>query len=348
MIQMNKSFSSFSQMKALTWPEQIQAILNNDFLPPIGAVIDLTNICNLKCYWCNAQSFRDTESLDYDHVMDVLKMLKVWGVRSVCFAGGGEPSLWRHFATAIRTASNYGLSVGVSTNGIELTGEMIKIIGKRAKFCGFSIDAGSFKTWSKLKCGMYPMWLKMQKNAKMLSHYKKLDLTYKMLVTPENQTEIIKACRLAKRLGFNNFYCRFPAFENVPSVRKMKGYNRRLIDHHIRQIESMENANFHVYANVSRGINEHYKKNLTFKKCRCTPLVAVFCADGWCYPCIDYRGRKKWRMCRHLQLNNFWNSKGHKSIISKIDVKTCPRCAFTSYNEIIDAYEMDYMFMDFP
>ena len=118
---MNKQYSSFSQTKGMLWNEQFDGILQGKLLAPIGAVIDLTDRCNLGCLWCNSQGFRSKNILQTDHVKKIVDELADWGVRSVCYAGGGEPSLHPDFADIIRYSAEKGLQVGISTNGTKLT-----------------------------------------------------------------------------------------------------------------------------------------------------------------------------------------------------------------------------------
>ena len=345
---MNKLFSSFSQTKALLWKEQIDAILSGKLKAPIGAIIDLTNKCNLGCYWCNAKFYRDDSTLDIHHVMEVIDMLSAWKVKSVCYAGGGEPSMHPGFDLAVDYAARNGLEVGISTNGILLNNLTIQSIGNYARFCGFSVDAGTVQTWSAVKCTNLKNWSRMLENAKELSKYDSLDLTYKFMIIPENQHEIFVACKLARRNGFDNFYCRIPAFENVPGVSSIVGYDSNLINSQIRKALKYDSEKFKVYANLARAIDFKFQKRLAFKQCKATPLAAVFCADGWCYPCIDLRSRLEYRMCKHLDLIDYWGSQKHLKMLESIDISRCPRCAFSHYNEAIEAYENDYMFKYFP
>jgi MoaA/NifB/PqqE/SkfB family radical SAM enzyme len=357
MIFMNKAFSSFGQMRALLWKEQMDGILDGRFKPPIGALIDITDRCNLKCYWCNAQSFRSENELETDHVFRIIDMLKAWGVKSVCFGGGGEPATYDNFAEVLRYAFNNDLEVGVSTNGTLLNTRMIQAIGECARFCGISIDAGTPATWYKLK-GMalttkyhtpkYHFWNNLFYNADRLAKCKGLDLTYKMLVVPENQHEIFTAAKMAKAHHFNNFFARFPALENARNVANFpEGYSAKVITEQLRLARELERERFRVYT-TDRGIDRNFHKCNSFKQCRATPFVAVFCADGYCYPCSDHKQEPSLRMCGHMQIKNFWNSKKHHAIIKSLDVNKCPRCSWARYNEAIEAYETDYMFRYFP
>jgi cyclic pyranopterin phosphate synthase len=345
---MNKLYSSFSQTKGLLWREWFDGIIQGNFLPPVGAVIDLTDRCQLNCEWCNAQAFRSSNTLETDHVKKIVDDLVDWGVKSVCFAGGGEPSLHKDFAEIVRYSSRTGLEVGISTNGVSLSVEDLEEIANHARFCGFSIDAGSERTWQCLKkSNCYSQVISNAKALANLAAGTKLDFTYKLMLTPDNQHEIWAACKLARKIGFKSFFVRPAAFQNVPGVNVDYKFDTQLIQKQLKRCSSLETESFHVYGSFNR-VNDEMRKVLPFARCLATPLLAVFCADGYCYLCIDYRQRPYGKLCRHLELREFWNSPEHHKLISQINLECCPRCAMAHYNKQITAYQTDQMFKWFP
>jgi MoaA/NifB/PqqE/SkfB family radical SAM enzyme len=345
---MDKQYSSFAQTKGLLWHENFDSILSGSFKPPIGAVVDLTDRCNLSCVHCNSQAYRSANILEKEHVKQVLEDLGNWGVKSVCFAGGGEPSLHPDFAEIIKYSIACGLQVGISTNGTALNQDTMETIAKHATFCGISVDAGTEKTWAATKKSN--LWRVLIANAKYicdLARNTKLDLTYKFMLTPYNQYELLKACKLAKKLGFKNFFVRPASFENVPGLKETYQYQIDKIEKQLHKCFNLETDDFHVYSSFKR-VDANLRKIAPFKKCLITPLIATFCADGYCYLCIDYRERSYGRLCKHLELRTFWGSAAHKKIIDEINLNNCPRCAFAHYNMQIEAYASDYMFRWFP
>jgi MoaA/NifB/PqqE/SkfB family radical SAM enzyme len=347
---MNKQYSSFSQTKGLLWNRQFDGILSGKLLPPIGAVIDLTDRCNLGCIWCNSQGFRSQNILKTEHVKKIVNELADWGVKSVCYAGGGEPSLHPDFAEIIEYSAEKGLQVGISTNGTQLTQEQISAIAHYARFCGLSVDAGTPATWIRIKRGSRDLLAQLFANIVELvkeSQFTSLDLTYKFMLTPENQAEIVTACALASKMGFDNFFVRPAAYENVPGVDAKIEFNVEDVNRQLERIEDFETSHFHVYSNFKR-VNGEFKRVLNFKKCQATPLSAIYCADGFAYLCIDYRERSYGKLCKHLDLRKFWGSPEHLKILADIDLAKCPRCAFGHYNEQIESYQADQMYRWFP
>jgi len=348
---LNKQYSSFSQSKGLLWREWYDGILNQKLLPPVGCVIDLTDKCNLHCGWCNARFFRAPNMLSTDHVKRLVDRIADWGCLSCCYAGGGEPTLHPDFAEIVEYTAKQGLEVGISTNGTVISREAIDAVAEYARFCGFSIDAGFGQTWTELKGGTLKMWDDLMWRAFHMGQAAletPLDLTYKMMLVPENQYEIVEACRKAKKLEFKSFFVRPAAYEGMIGVEKPKEpFDVEAIKNQYAYCESLETDWFKVYSSFGR-VGKKFERINLFDKCRASPLIGVFCADGYAYLCIDSRGRLERRLCKHMELFDYWGSKEHLKRIEEIDLSDCPRCAFCMYQQQIQAYEDDYMFRAFP
>lgn len=118
--------------------------MNNQ--PPIGPgtiEIDLTDACNHDCVWCSDIFIREKKGLMPEEVVNAaLIQAKMMGVKSVVFKGGGEPSIYKHFESAVRTAKNEHLRVGLITNGSRLV-EHHDVIDDCMDWVRVSLDAGT-------------------------------------------------------------------------------------------------------------------------------------------------------------------------------------------------------------
>jgi len=318
---------------------------NSEFLPPVGVAFDLTDKCNLKCYWCNAQKFRSSNMLSFDHVKKVLNMLKGMGVKSVCYAGGGEPTLHPKLPEILDYTHSYGLECAVSTNGLTLTDKLIDSTIQNCKFVGFSVDASKAETWSKTKGLSKQCFKTVLNNIRRLTHKNKnchVDVTYKLLLTPENQNEILEACELAYSLGCTSFFVR-------PVVLNWKlDFDVDKVEQQIRECKKLDSKNFKVYTNFERVKQEDYSKNNNFSKCYASAVLPVLCADGYAYLCVDHRQDVNYRLCEHLKLKDYWGGREHKKLIENVKPANCPRCTLTIYNRQAEAYFNDVFFKNFP
>ena len=137
------------------------------------------------------------------------------------------------------------------------------------------------------------------------------------------------------------------AFENIPGQEKDLSFDTAAIHEQIALCQDLESESFQVFLNFGRVTSDLHKVH-RFTKCRASPLFAMFCADGYCYLCIDYRARPAWRLCEHLEIRKFWNSPEHHRLIDSIRIEDCPRCTFGNYNEQIEHYQKDTFFKWFP
>jgi MoaA/NifB/PqqE/SkfB family radical SAM enzyme len=96
-----------------------------DGTPPRGPFhieLDLTDRCNVACYFCNAMDVRTKEQLPYERVVEIVDACVPNGLRSVRFAGGGEPLFHRDVERVIDYVHSKGLVIdNITTNGVALT-----------------------------------------------------------------------------------------------------------------------------------------------------------------------------------------------------------------------------------
>ena len=113
---------------------------------PILLVLAPTAACNLDCPAC-CYSKRDAGQLDLNVFIHAMESLKRLGLKSVEFAGGGEPTLHPRINDMIEACYRLGLPVGIDTNGTRLDlVEPALLNGMRwIRLAGGTIEAG--KRW---------------------------------------------------------------------------------------------------------------------------------------------------------------------------------------------------------
>ena len=84
---------------------------------PTHAEIDLTDRCNVACYFCNQQDVRTTQQLPLAKIFSLLDELVASGLRSVRLSGGGDPLAHRDVAKVVARLTELGVNVdNVNTN----------------------------------------------------------------------------------------------------------------------------------------------------------------------------------------------------------------------------------------
>jgi len=254
------------------------------------------------------------------------------------------------------------VEVGVITNAVALNEDYADIITDGTRFCGISFDGDNPKTYEMMRGKNH--FMTIVKNVAKLNIYrikKKsiLDTNLKFLIHPYNYKEIYGVAKLAKEIGCCGIHIRPAGIKNVPGVKDpMKRWNKKKLDEYSKAVNDviertweLADKNFQVYA-VRHKFGPTLQKVIKFKKCRCTPLAGVFGSDGWFHLCFSMRGRKGFKLVRHVpdpyEVMRVWGSKHHMDLMKKINPEKCMRCAFTRYNEVIENCIMeDKMFRNF-
>jgi len=365
MREWNDPWNPFNSAKVLLWREWLEGCAKGDFLPPVTSDIDMSRHCNFRCPHCNAWRVVDNKqpNLPLEHWKKVSDCIADWGVKSSCLSGGGEPLTHPDFSEFAKYQwFENGIENGVITNGSLLKKKDINDLAVSCRWIGFSVDAATPETFMKIKGLNNPqIFYTVIDNLEKLSNRcaqadNDCDTTFKFLITPDNAHELYEAAELAKKIGVVNFHARPVGFDNIKPLKGLtnEAFNR-VIDVINKQIEAaleLEDENFHVY-----GIRHKFKLNLerkiSFKKCRATPLLVTFGADGNVHLCFDMRGRKDMILANHYpdpcEVRRVWNTDKHHKTIESIDPAKCPRCTFGPYNEIIEKVIIeDRMTRNFP
>ncbi len=348
MKEWNEPYNSFNSLKGLLYRDNFDGIMKGEFLPPIEVNIDPVNNCQLKCIWCNGKKIISKEPMIMtdEHLLELIDFCADWGVKAICFAGGGESVLHPSLDKALYRIKEKGMESAIITNGLFKDGEQIKAIAETCRWVGVSVDAVCQDTYKKVKG--YDYFWKVIENIKKLVECGAREVTYKFLIHPINQSEISNACSMARNIGCHAFHarpCAFLCYDKIEREFDMDSINDQFGLCHFGEDEK-----FKVYTIFHKSTPKLARK-IRFQKCHASPLLAMFEANGDVSICIDQKGYKHTRLCSHKDpetVRSIWGSEAHKALINEIDPSRCPKCTMGIYNELFEAYKGDRFCMNFP
>ena len=331
----NDNYNSFNSNKALMYRQWYDGIVKGEFLPPVEASVDPVNDCNLNCLWCNGYDVRKRkEMMSPYHLLELCDFFAKWGVKAVCFAGGGEPTMHPALGDAFQRLHVLKVPSAIITNGLFLDEEQIKRIATYAQWIGISIDCAKEETYEKIKGRN--MFKTVMRNISTLLSYNPREVTYKFLVNKFNQYEIYDAIRTAALIGCHCIHIRPVSYKN---------FQKHEEPHDIIRINKQIDEGFQDYGDkikifaIRHKYNEKMHVKFPFKKCMVTPLMPIFSADGWVTACIDRKADNSLRLCKHdnpESVMKFWGSKEHREILNRINLKECPKCTLNIAQEIYE------------
>ncbi len=302
--------------------------------PPINIEIGTTSACNHKCKHCYVDYLKPKPLILKKEVLfSLMKDLGTFGVKSICFAGRGEPLLCKDLPEAIEIAKEANLDIALATNGIFLTEEKAQQILKHLTWARFSILGGSPETYSLLQGAPKGDWEKLLGNLKNCIKIKRRDslevtLGIVMFIFHENGHEVLKTASLFKDIGVDYFVVK-PVGDykknNYTADRRLKEKFHDLLV----SCEDLSDDKF--YCSVRWDMFNEWERK-SYGECLSLPFMAVIDSDGGVYACGGYWQDK--RYCYgNLNDNSFidiWRSEKRRQVMEymqkKINFLECYNC----------------------
>ena len=133
--------------------EIIEAIAaNRATRGPVHAELDLTDRCNVACYFCNQQDLRTKESIPLPKLTDLIDELAETGLKSVRLSGGGDPLFHRDVLPVMDHLAARNVVVdNLTTNGVALTADVAaRLIRNKAREVIFSLNAADAADYARM------------------------------------------------------------------------------------------------------------------------------------------------------------------------------------------------------
>ena len=343
MQEWSNKYNSFNSMKGLMYVNEFEGIVKGKLLPPIEALIAPNAICNSKCIWCNSKETLEKykgESIDPERMKRLITDWIDWGVKGYCWSGDGESTLYPAMTEMLYFVRELGGENAIITNGVHMPDDLKMAMVKTCNWIGVSLDAASPKTWAHVKGIPEENYYKMIDNVtKLVKMNKKVRISMKFLLHPDNCHEVYDACMLAKKIGVLDFHVRPVCTEGFYDVEH-RTFTKRQIKSINKQLEKCfkeETPYFRVYG-VKHKFSEDLQVLNNFQKCWAAPLLLITTPEGLVYHCIEQRGNPKFALCALEDIRKFWGSKEHLDLLHSIcPEKECTaRCTMNNYNEQVE------------
>jgi len=110
---------------------------------PAHVELDLTDRCNVACYFCNQQDLRTKEQLPLDTITGLLDELVASGLKSVRLSGGGDPLFHKQIVEVLDNLAARGVVIdNLTTNGMALLPEIAeRLVANGCREVIFSLNA---------------------------------------------------------------------------------------------------------------------------------------------------------------------------------------------------------------
>ncbi len=291
---------------------------------PIYAEISLAGACNHRCMFC---AFDFT---GYVPVMAPLPPLKNFireaaglGLKSILFAGEGEPLLHPQAAEIVAWARECGVDAALVSNGALFDEAAIRAMMPHLTWVKISIDAGTPETHARVHGTRPEDFGTILDNLALAARLRRENgwrctLGAQSLLLPENCEEIPELARRLREAGAD--YLVVKPYSQHPS-----SLNRRqsipVLDRFARvepELEGMNTDRFQVIIRHRAIINVH--SNKLYEACLGLPFAIHVNAEGDLFPCNVFAGKADYIYGNYTRegFKAIWEGEGRKRVTEKI------------------------------
>lgn len=300
-------------------------------LLPAQVDIDLTNVCNQDCFYCNSAEFRANKPVQkkYTEYIALLDKLSSWRqhtpnsygtTHTITYPGGGEPTVLVGYEHVIEHTIDLGFLTSITTNGSNLDKLLDSIVVEKLKkiaWIGIDIDAGTEDLYEQIRHSLTAKSLfnRVINNATNLIDAG-VNVDFKCLINPlnDNVDAFNDLFALVKRINGRGLYFR-------PAIIDSRAYN--ITDSTLSLLNQLsEQYRLPIYVNTNKTIPRNYKK------CHQMYHFPVFCADGKIYICCEGKGNPQFELGSwdHGDFRDLWMGERHHDIYNKTRVEFCQPC----------------------
>ena len=320
--------------KLIFHPDRVAAWRAGKNIYPVYAEISPSGACNHRCVYC-ALDFMAYEPrfLDTALLKKRLTELGRLGLKSVMYAGEGEPFLHRDMAELTEHTKRSGIDAAFTTNAALLRHDIAERVLPVTSWIKVSINAGSAKTYAavhRTKPQDFDTVLENMAFAADLKRRKKYScaLGMQMVLLPENAHEAVALAKKARAAGMDYLVIK-PYSQHPQSITKKYGAIKYAdYEKLAKDLEKQSDAKFSVIfrLNTMRKWDEHEKP---YNRCLALPFWTYIDAGGNVWGCSMFLGKKEF-LYGNITDNTFreiWNGPARKKslamVCDKLDASQC-------------------------
>jgi len=331
--------------KLIYHPQRVSDWLKTGDCFPLYVEIGLTNRCNHRCIFCALDWFEKKPiDIDTDVIKKALHEMAECGVKSVMFAGEGEPLMHKDISEIVPYAKQQGLDVAITTNGAMFDREKLEKILPSLSWVRFSVDAGTPVTYKKIHRGGSRDFEKVLMNLRDAVAIKRRDnlsvvIGVQFLLIPDNLDDLETFIQIFKEIGVDNVqikpYSQHPLSKNRYTIEYSQ---HQSIEDKVRKFETPE---FQVIFRSQTA--KRLMKKRPYHECYGMPFFTLIEADGSVIPCMMFYRQPEFCFgnLNEQSFASIWTGKTRKTVLRKLTKQTIDHCRDGCRLDAINRYLYD-------
>jgi cyclic pyranopterin phosphate synthase len=302
--------------------------------------------CNQRCIFCAFDYLKyKPEVLGEAFLKKFIKTAANKGIKSIMYAGEGEPLLHKNISEIVRFTKHSGIDVAITSNAVMFLKELAQRCIPYLSWFRASISAGTAKNYSfihRTPSSDFTIVLRNLKEAVKIRNKNKYDCTIgaQFLLLPQNYSEATLLARKLQDIGLDYLIIK-PYSQHPASINRMKfGFTCEDLSQLEKKLEGYVKGNFQVI--FRRHSMDKLDENIPYGHCLGLPFAAFISSKGDIYPCSIFFGKKDF-IFGNLYKESFtkiWEGKRRKRILGLIcrkwDIGKCRKiCRLDEINRYL-------------
>ncbi len=313
--------------------DRVNRWLNGENIYPVYAEISPSGACNHRCVYC-ALDFMEYKPrfLDTAMLKTRLEEMGRLGLKSIMFAGEGEPFLHPDMTGITAHAAACGIDTAFTTNAAVMTPQKAEQVLPHTAWIKASVNAATPATYAKVH-GTRPE--DFEKAVAHMTHAAKVRkekgykcaLGMQMVLLPDNANEAVLLAETAKKAGMDYLVIKPYSQHPQSNTNEYKDVNYAAYEKLGAELERFNGNGFSVIFR-SDTMRTWDAREKSYRRCQALPFWTYIDAGGNVWGCSMFLGREEFLYgdINKLTFREIWEGeKRRKSLefVCGMDVNAC-------------------------
>ncbi len=318
-------------------------------LSPVGA-------CNHRCTFCAVDYIGyQAQRLDLQRITPRLREMGELGVKSIMFAGEGEPLLHKQLPEMIEVCAESGIDTAITSNATVVSDKFLDRGLPHLSWIKASVNAGRATTYADIHRTDAEDFPRVVANLQRLveqreQHGHRCTLGAQSLLLPENRHEMVELARLCRdHIGLDYLVVKPYSQHLFSNTHVYEGITYDDMDQLAAELAAENRDGFSVIfrSNTMRKLGEQREQR--YPRCSATPFFwAYVMADGSVYGCSAYLTDRRFNYgnLNQQSFEDIWQGEERKANFSyvrkQLDIRDCrTNCRMDDINRYLHALGSD-------